>query len=173
MASNQIPLASPVIVDAAALGQLLSSLQRRGYHLLGPTLRDGAIVYDPIESLADLPAGWTADQEAGRYRLRQHQRVDRRWRSVVLTPLARCLPKAPGPGAQYPGLPSALRRERQLFVDALDDQVDEGVVGSVGHDFGEHSRRDRNLTPLVAGTDEDGTGLRVAVRDGRDSPGIQ
>ena len=71
MASNQIPLASPVIVDAAALGQLLSSLQRRGYSLLGPTLRDGAIVYDPIESLADLPAGWTADQEAGRYRLRR------------------------------------------------------------------------------------------------------
>ena len=71
MASNQIPLASPVIVDAAALGQLLSSLQRRGYYLLGPTLRDGAIVYDPIESLADLPAGWTADQEAGSYRLRR------------------------------------------------------------------------------------------------------
>jgi len=71
MASNQIPLASPVIVDAAALGQLLSSLQRRGYSLLGPTLRDGAIVYDPIESLADLPAGWTADQEAGSYRLRR------------------------------------------------------------------------------------------------------
>jgi ferredoxin len=71
MDSKQIPLASPVIVDAAALGQLLSSLLRRGYHLLGPTLRDGAIVYDPIESIADLPAGWTADQEAGHYRLRR------------------------------------------------------------------------------------------------------
>jgi formate hydrogenlyase subunit 6/NADH:ubiquinone oxidoreductase subunit I len=41
----------------------------RGYQVLGPTLRDGAIVYDRITKLDDLPQGWTDQQEAGRYRL--------------------------------------------------------------------------------------------------------
>jgi formate hydrogenlyase subunit 6/NADH:ubiquinone oxidoreductase subunit I len=39
------------------------------YRVLGPTVRDGAIVYDDIASVADLPAGWTDRQEPGRYRL--------------------------------------------------------------------------------------------------------
>jgi sulfhydrogenase subunit beta (sulfur reductase) len=48
---------------------MLDALRRRGYRLVGPTIRDGAIVYDDIASLADLPAGWTDEQEGGRYRL--------------------------------------------------------------------------------------------------------
>ncbi len=32
-------------------------------------MRDGAIVYDTLSGLADLPAGWTDQQDAGRYRL--------------------------------------------------------------------------------------------------------
>jgi formate hydrogenlyase subunit 6/NADH:ubiquinone oxidoreductase subunit I len=43
----------------------------RGYTVIGPTLRDGAICYQSIQSLGDLPVGWTADQEAGGYRLRR------------------------------------------------------------------------------------------------------
>jgi sulfhydrogenase subunit beta (sulfur reductase) len=38
---------------------------------MGPTVRDGTIVYDNIGRLADLPAGWTERQEAGRYRLQR------------------------------------------------------------------------------------------------------
>ena len=34
-------------------------------------MRDGAIVYDVVEKLSDLPVGWTDEQEAGRYRLRR------------------------------------------------------------------------------------------------------
>src|SRR6266700_524374 len=48
---------------------LIETLAARGYEVLGPTLRDGAIVYDTIAGLGDLPAGWTDRQEAGRYRL--------------------------------------------------------------------------------------------------------
>ena len=36
---------------------------------MGPTVRDQAIVYDDIASVADLPAGWTDEQDGGRYRL--------------------------------------------------------------------------------------------------------
>ena len=48
---------------------LLDILAAKNYEVVGPTVRDDAIVYDRIARLADLPAGWTDRQEAGRYRL--------------------------------------------------------------------------------------------------------
>jgi hypothetical protein len=51
------------------LQALIEALVTRGYQVLGPTVRDGAIVYDEIAGAADLPAGWTDRQDAGRYRL--------------------------------------------------------------------------------------------------------
>ena len=53
------------------LDQLLGAIARRGFRLIGPTVRDGAIVYDDIASSADLPAGWTDEQDGGTYRLRR------------------------------------------------------------------------------------------------------
>ena len=50
---------------------LLAALRDSGYSLAGPTLRDQAIVYDAINGIEDLPAGWTDEQEAGRYQLRR------------------------------------------------------------------------------------------------------
>ncbi len=48
---------------------LLDSFRDHGYEVLGPTVRDGAIVYGRIEEVHDLPVGWTDRQEAGSYRL--------------------------------------------------------------------------------------------------------
>ena len=50
--------------------RLIRLLANRGYRIIGPTVRDGAIVYDEIDSLGDLPQGQTDEQEAGRYRLK-------------------------------------------------------------------------------------------------------
>ena len=50
---------------------LLAAIARRGFRLIGPALCDGAIVYDEISAAADLPAGWTDEQDAGTYRLRR------------------------------------------------------------------------------------------------------
>jgi formate hydrogenlyase subunit 6/NADH:ubiquinone oxidoreductase subunit I len=36
---------------------------------MGPVVRDGAIVWDEVTAAGELPAGWTDEQEAGRYRL--------------------------------------------------------------------------------------------------------
>jgi sulfhydrogenase subunit beta (sulfur reductase) len=49
--------------------ELLRLLRAAGYRLIGPRLRDGAIVHDEIAGIEDLPAGWTERQEAGTYRL--------------------------------------------------------------------------------------------------------
>ncbi|MBZ5726162.1 MAG: 4Fe-4S dicluster domain-containing protein [Acidobacteriia bacterium] len=52
------------------IDKLIRGLARRGYQVLGPTVRDGAIVYDEVAGAQDLPRGWTDEQEAGRYRLK-------------------------------------------------------------------------------------------------------
>jgi ferredoxin len=56
-------------VDLVGLQKLFDRLIQQGYTLVGPTVKDHAIVYDEIASIDDLPVGWTDEQEAGRYRL--------------------------------------------------------------------------------------------------------
>jgi ferredoxin len=60
-----------VSVECAALQGLFEVLRANGYQLVGPRLRDGAIVYDELMSIDDLPAGWTDEQDGGKYRLRK------------------------------------------------------------------------------------------------------
>ena len=57
------------VIDLEGLQVLLEALQARGHTILGPTVREGAIVYDEITGVSDLPAGWTDEQEAATYRL--------------------------------------------------------------------------------------------------------
>ena len=56
-------------LDRPHLDALLSALSERGYDLIGPTVRDGAIVLDHIDGVAELPIGVTETQEPGSYRL--------------------------------------------------------------------------------------------------------
>src|SRR6266511_3259715 len=53
------------------LQQLFDVLTRRGYQIIGPTVRDRAIVYEHLNSVADLPMGWTDEQDGGSYRLKK------------------------------------------------------------------------------------------------------
>ncbi len=48
---------------------LLEALRRRGYTVIGPTVRDAAIVLDEVTSSVELPVGWTEEQDGGSYRL--------------------------------------------------------------------------------------------------------
>jgi len=52
-------------------------LRERGYRVIGPTIRDGAIIYDEIQHAEDLPAGWWDLQNNGSYRL--EKREDDAW----------------------------------------------------------------------------------------------
>ncbi len=62
-----------LVVEAGETDALFHALRQRGYGLIGPTVRDGAIVLDELQTAADLPAGWSDEQEAGRYRLRRRE----------------------------------------------------------------------------------------------------
>jgi ferredoxin len=57
------------VIAVEALDDLLAALRRRGYRVLGPTVRNGAIVYDDVELADELPTGWTDRQDGGTYRL--------------------------------------------------------------------------------------------------------
>jgi hypothetical protein len=56
-------------LDRIGFDSLLRSLVDAGYELIGPTVRDGAIVLDPIDGIGDLPAGIGEEQAPGTYRL--------------------------------------------------------------------------------------------------------
>jgi sulfhydrogenase subunit beta (sulfur reductase) len=51
--------------------ELIEALSSRGYEVVGPTVRQGAIAFEPVSSAADLPVGLTDEQEGGTYRLRE------------------------------------------------------------------------------------------------------
>jgi sulfhydrogenase subunit beta (sulfur reductase) len=61
------------VVEREGLQRLLDALCEAGFELIGPRLRDGAIVYDSLERVEDLPAGWTDRQDGGSYRLERRE----------------------------------------------------------------------------------------------------
>lgn len=63
------PESRAVILEREGLQELVDLLREKGYCVLGPTVRDGAIIYDEIAGLDDLPEGWTDQQDGGLYRL--------------------------------------------------------------------------------------------------------
>ncbi len=56
-------------LERSDLGALFRELAAEGRTIVGPTVRDGAIVYDEIATDNDLPIGWIDEQSAGSYRL--------------------------------------------------------------------------------------------------------
>lgn len=57
------------IITPEQLEKLIATLIRDGSEIVGPIVRDGAVTYEPVKSVSDLPAGWTDEQEPARYRL--------------------------------------------------------------------------------------------------------
>ena len=57
------------MIAPEGLADLIGALTGRGYRVLGPTVRDGAIVYEDLESADDLPIGFKDVQDAASYGL--------------------------------------------------------------------------------------------------------
>ena len=62
------PLAA--VIDRAGLAALLEALRMRGYTVIGPQVRSGAVVYAELGPDDELPAGLEEVQDGGSYRLR-------------------------------------------------------------------------------------------------------
>ncbi len=86
-----------VVIERADLQRLLDALQAAGYQVAGPTVRDGAVVYDTLTSVEQLPIGWTDVQDGGSYRLTRrgdhalfgYAVGPHSWKKYLFPPLAR------------------------------------------------------------------------------------
>ncbi|MEN8179507.1 MAG: 4Fe-4S dicluster domain-containing protein [Pseudomonadota bacterium] len=59
----------PAFISRLGFQELLDQLRAGGYECLGPVEKDGAIQFQPIDGLQQLPKGVRNDQEPGRYQL--------------------------------------------------------------------------------------------------------
>ncbi len=71
MSAARLQAGDTAVVEAAHLDHLFQALTKKGYAVVGPTVREGAIVYDRVNSASELPAGWTDEQNGGTYRLKR------------------------------------------------------------------------------------------------------
>ncbi len=67
--ASPMSVGAKLLMPAADFPQLLVALYRLGYRMVGPTLRDGQLIYGDLTGVADLPVGWTDAQEPGVFRL--------------------------------------------------------------------------------------------------------
>jgi len=140
------------VLDVAGLGGLLEALASRGYTLIGPTVRDGAVVLARIDGLDDLPKGVGDDQGPGRYRLTEtgddryfgFAATPTSWKAFLF-PAQRTLWRTDAVGNPVPKPPDTTLRAligvRSCDLHAL-DILDNVLVGrgAVDPDFAERRR---------------------------------
>lgn len=67
-------MAPEFYVESQHLDTLIQALWQRGYQVIGPRVKDGALIYDEVRTAQDLPVGWTDEQDAATYRLKRTER---------------------------------------------------------------------------------------------------
>src|SRR5579864_3539785 len=68
---DRTPAGGARLLEAADLDRLHGALRDAGYRVIGPMVRDGAIILGELGSAGDLPFGWGVSLEPGGYRIRQ------------------------------------------------------------------------------------------------------
>lgn len=99
------------ILEAGHLQHRFDQLKQAGYRIMGPTLRDGAIIYDELNSIDDLPVGWTDEQTGATYRLKK--REDAAFFGYAVGPHSWKNISSPPPGGS--GAPSAKKTGFESF----------------------------------------------------------
>ena len=82
-----------VVVNREHFQDFFLALTSKGYQVVGPTVREHAIVYDTLSSVTDLPIGYTDEQDGGMYRLKNYST-----RQYLVIPSGRI----PGKNSSFP-----------------------------------------------------------------------
>lgn len=116
-------VSASVALPTDALPKIFENLRAAGFSLLGPTVRDGAIVYEELTAASDLPVGWTDEQEGGSYRLKR--RTDgaffgyavgpHTWKRFLHPPVER-LWRAQREGSGFQVVPEAEETPKLAFI---------------------------------------------------------
>ncbi|MET8997589.1 4Fe-4S dicluster domain-containing protein [Amycolatopsis sp. NPDC004169] len=154
-----------VTIDLAGLGGLVDALIRDGYRVIGPTVRDDAIVLAELDSAEQLPAGWGVTTGPGRYRLRRredravfgHSAGPQGWKRYLHPPRRKLL-EATVDGRFTAGEPD---RTRYAFLgvrgcDLAAIAVLDRVLGGGAHPDGSYRRRRAELFVVAANCTEPG-----------------
>jgi ferredoxin len=159
----------PVVIEAAGLPALFDALHARGYTVVGPTVRDGAILVSELASASELPYGWGVDTEAGRYRLRPrgdtaafgHSAGPQSWKSVLHPARARMWSADKVDGTVVVTEPAERYRYALLGVRPCDlaaiGILDRVLAGGAHVDPIYSARRDGNLVIAVECTEPGAT----------------
>jgi ferredoxin len=152
------------VLTRAGLDELVAALIADGYRVIGPTLRDDAIVLAELSSGAQLPSGWGVDSAPGRYRLRRradeavfgHSAGSQGWKQFLHPPRQALWSAA---GDEFIPAPDEPVRQAFLGVRACDLAaiVTLGtVLGGGAHPDSAFARRRRGLFVIAAGCTEPG-----------------
>lgn len=173
--------AGTAVLDRRDLDALFAALHRRGYTVIGPTVRDAAIVYDEITGSADLPAGWTDEQDGGRYRLRRREDEalfgyavgPQSWKRYQLPPevrLYRARRGADGALSEVAEPPRAAPRHAFLGARSCElaamGILDRVLLGAVRPDPADRARREDVLVIAVQCGQAGGTCFCVSMGTG-------
>ncbi|MGW4394089.1 4Fe-4S dicluster domain-containing protein [Amycolatopsis nivea] len=152
-------------IGLAGLDALVGTLIEAGYRVIGPTLRDDAIVLAELNSAAQLPAGWGVTTGPGQYRL--HRREDsavfahsagpQAWKRY-LHPPQRKLFEA-GPDGQFTAAEPENVRYAFLGVRGCDlaaIAILDRVLGAGAHPDGAYRRRRSELFLIAVNCTEPG-----------------
>jgi sulfhydrogenase subunit beta (sulfur reductase) len=115
--------ATGVILQREDFHLLFDVLQQQGYQLVGPTVSEGAIVYDTLTAVEDLPIGWTDEQDGGTYRLKRRNDQalfgyavgPHSWKKYLFPPQIR-LWQAERKGQDITMIPETLDATKRAFI---------------------------------------------------------
>jgi sulfhydrogenase subunit beta (sulfur reductase) len=138
----------------SSLGPLVRALVAEGYRVVGPTVRDGAIVLAELDAADALPYGWGVATAPGRYRLRRrgdgaafgHSTGPQSWKTFLHPPRSPLWSAGRSPdGFTVTGAPEDTTRYAFLGVRGCDLRaiaIQDRVLGGVESGY---ARRRREL----------------------------
>ena len=169
------------VIDGAGLHRLVEELRRRGYRVVGPTVRDSAIVLAELTSADDLPHGWGVDVAPGSYRLRRrtdaaafgHSAGPQSWKQFLHPPRLRVW-SSDDPQADPRPDPDTAARYAFLGVRGCDlaaiGVLDRVLAGPTHPDPGYTARRDGTFIVGVNCTEPGGLCFCASMGTGPGCP---
>ncbi|NGN62466.1 4Fe-4S ferredoxin [Streptomyces sp. A7024] len=175
---------TPAVLDRAGLAALVRVLAGRGRTVVGPTVRDGAIVLAELDSADQLPWGWGTELEAGRYRLRRrddeagfaHSAGPQSWKTFLHPARERQWSADRDPDGQLTIVPDRPEQPAYAFLGvrpcdlraiAIQDRV---LAGGHFADDGYRTRRSGAFLIALECTEPGGTCFCVSMGSG---PGVE
>ncbi|HEX5189189.1 MAG TPA: 4Fe-4S dicluster domain-containing protein [Streptosporangiaceae bacterium] len=153
--------ASAAVLTRAGLDELVAALIADGYRVIGPVVRDEAIVLAELTSGADLPSGWGVDTGPGHYRVRRrsdeavfgHSAGPQSWKQFLHPPRRQLWASGGEPEPEKPA-PMAFLGVRACDLAAIATLG--RVLGGGAHPDASFLRRTGGLFVVAAGCTEPG-----------------